>query len=253
MTPHPAPEAEVPVELEPGSIARWEAEDALAATLDFEPQAGAPTEEEAAAMLSKLRLTLPAQVLAAELVNWAVERNTPLNLPIPADLNKYSYYLVEVPVNILAPEHKLTRLCLSLEFQSAAQSTPVAYDLFPQDAALFKETELGEIKVDVSKALSFVAGKALGDVLGLSLKLPLKWTSQTVRIETTDRMSNPLEWFVADKSIQQGFTGYAIVRVPKGADLTIHAKLACEVRTSGVGGIFRKATFVSRARSYPIA
>lgn len=218
----------------------------------------APAEEvlspaEARELLEGLRITLPTEISATELTGWAAARNTPLSLPLPAGAAAHNYYLAEVPANILAPEHRLTRLCLSLRFISHAGPAPVAYDLYPPDTAEFKRTDIGEIGLDISKALSFVAGKSVADCIGFSFKFPLKWTSQTVRIETSDRMSNPLEWWVAGESIRGSFTGYTIIQAPRNAGVSVEAQLACEVRKSGLASVFRKATFVSKARIYRIS
>lgn len=65
-------------------------------------------------------------------------------------------------------------------------------------------------------------------------------------------MSNPLEWYVKDDSIEHGFTGSVIVRAPKRAKVTVDAKLVCEVRKSGVLGWILAARFESRTRAYPV-
>jgi hypothetical protein len=244
------PPKEVPVELQPGRVPEWEAEDALLADLGPEQPL---SEEQIKQVLDEMYLTLPVSIDSVELTDWAGVHNTPLNLPITEDLKRYSFHLMRLTVNIISGKStKIFRLRLQLDFGSATHISelPVAIDLFPKDSEQFQTYELGEAKLDISKGLSFVVGKNLSECLGLSLKVPLRWKTQTVRIETSDRNSNPLVFRFGDKSIRDGVEVCAIVKAIKGAPLKIKATLACEVRHTGIGGLVTKARFVGQERDY---
>ena len=65
-------------------------------------------------------------------------------------------------------------------------------------------------------------------------------------------MSNPVEWYVRDDSIQHGFSGHAIVRAPEDAQVEVQARILCELRASGLFGRVKKARFQSDARTYSL-
>jgi hypothetical protein len=243
------PHRDTEVELAPVAIPEWEAEDISTGVLDetvlVEP-------DEAAAMLGAIRLTLPADLVATELVGYAGERKTPLEEALRADIARFDFHLLELPLNILVPDPQyLVRLRLKLDFDDAGEAGPVAcYDLFPTDSWEDRLSDLGNLSLDVGKALTFFCPAPVADVLGLELSVPLKWRSRYVTIRTTGRMSNPVEWYVTDRAIQNGFTAYAIVRAPKGASVEVAAVLACELRTRSVLGRLRKARYASHPRTY---
>lgn len=237
----------IPVQLYPTSVPDWEAEDLVSGVL-ADPVALA-TDTEAREMLDKVRLTLPQDIIESKLGSY--DEKSPFGTSVTADTSNYSFYIVQVPLNILMPEGRLSRLRLMLNLKSdaAGDSPVVAYDLFPPDKWDLKHVSLGEAKVDVSKALMFVC-PAAPDCLGLNLTWPIGWDTQVVSIQTSDRMSNPMEWYVTDNSIQHGFTGSVIVRAPKSARVTIEARLVCEVRQSGLLQRVLKGRFESRVQIY---
>jgi hypothetical protein len=241
----------VDLHLEPADIAEWEAEDIAAGVLA--PVALA-TENEARSLLEGIRLSLPSDIIHTELVGYAAERQTPLAEAIKADSLRFDFHLIELPLNVLVPHDRLVRVRLRLDLgredSDAEERLPVAYDLFPADTWDDKLFDLGTLSVDVTKAFNFVCPVPIGDVLGLKLSVPLKWRSQYVRVRTSDRMSNPVEWYVTDQRIEHGFTAYVILRASKGSVVTLNAELACELRAKGPLGGLTKARYRSDKHTY---
>jgi hypothetical protein len=160
-----------------------------------------------------------------------------------------------LPVNILIPPpRKLTRLRLALDATSDGPTDEpvVAYDLFPPDAWKPITHDLGTASVDVGKALVFLS-PVIGDVLGLKLSFPLKWTTTYVSVRCSDRLSNPVEWYITDETIDHGFTGYVIWRKPKGSQLKVSASLLGELRDKSMFGRLAKAQFKTDTETYSIA
>ncbi|KKG06147.1 hypothetical protein [Methanosarcina mazei] len=250
-----------PLQLQPTSILEWDAEDEVAGVLAYETLVKA-SDTESKEMLDAMRLELPRVIDHVKLLKYAKERQTPLDLAISSDRERYDFYLIELPLNILVPNQRLVRLRLQLELEASGQKTEqvIAYDLFPNDQIDLKEIMTGEVNLDVSKALGFClvatgAGAALApltEVFGLKLTLPFKWTSQYTRVQTSDRMSNPVEWYVTDNSIQNGFTGHVIIRAPKRSPIQVAATLVGEVRRAGLQGKVLKAQYVSETRIYAL-
>jgi hypothetical protein len=199
-------------------------------------------------MLDELRVELPRDIQRAELIGYAAKVECPLGTGLEGE--RFRYFLLSVPLNVLVPDmYRLVRLRLRLELEAEGA---VAYDLFPQDQWSTGETSLGEASVDVSKLLKFVCPPA-ADCLGLKLGFPIKWKTTSVRIRTSDRMSNPVEWYLTDDAMQHGFAGYAIVRAPANTPVEVRATLACEVRRAGVLGHFTSARLQSAKHSYTLA
>jgi hypothetical protein len=240
------PAQQVELAVEPAEIVEWEAEDALASVLGDEERLADP--DEVHEMLGAVRFTLPSALTTQELVRYATERKTPLEEEVRPDLDHFDYHLVEMPLNVLVPpQQRLVRLRLTLDMKSNGPEPVVAYDIFPPDRWSVTEHDLGEVSVDVSKALQFVSPIPIGDVLGFKLKVPLHWKTRAVQIATSDRNSNPAEWYVTDEEIANAFVAYMIVRAsPRGAAVTIRAKLAGELRRSGPLGVLK-----GRFRSTP--
>ena len=248
----------VDVQLQPVRVPEWEAEDLLSGRLAADTVLA--DDEQAEAMLGRIRLSLPRDILQTELVGYAQQHRTALSLDIPADSARDNFYLIEVPINALIPEQqRLTRLRLRLDLRSLQTGDDdarpiVAYDLFPPDQSEEKVTSVGEINLDVSKALTFIypvpLATALADCLGLKLHVPLQWKSQYVRVRTTERLSNPVEWYVTDQAMANNFTACAIVRAPKSASVVVEATLACELRKPGPLGRLLKGRFCSDRHPY---
>lgn len=247
---------EVTPNIHPAAIPEWDAEDMLTGRLSGDTVFA--SEAEAEAMLKAINLGLPEAITQTELLGYAAHRATPLSLDIPADSAQYDFYLAEIPLSLLVPdEQRLVRLRLrlSLQAENSGGSPPVAYDLFPTDQVDDVAHSVGEVSLDVSKALTFLHGTSLAplaDAFGLKLETPLKWTSKHVRVRTTNRMSNPVEWYVKDEAIQNGFTGYLIVRVPRGQAITVRAEVSFELRKPGLLGRILKARYKSDVQSYPL-
>jgi len=250
-----------PLQLRSTSIPEWEAEDEMAAVLAYETVEKA-SDTEAKEMLDAMRLELPRVIDQVKLLEYAQEHNMPLDQAIIPDSKHYDYYLIELPLNILVPNQRLVRLRLLLELEASKQKTEdiVAYDIFPNDQTDVKEIITGEVNLDVSKALGFclaatgagLASVPLTEAFGFKLAIPFKWTSQYARVQTTDRMSNPLEWYITDSSIQNGFTGYAIIRAPKKSRVRVNATIAGEVRRADLLGKVLKAQYMSDTCAYDL-
>lgn len=252
---------ETQLKLRPTSIPEWDAEDEMAGVLSDETLVKA-SDTESKEMLNAMRLELPKEIKQVKLLQYAQDRQTPLGQAISPDNKHYDFYLIELPLSILVPNQRLVRLRLQLELEAKRQKTEqvLAYDLFPNDQTDLKEIMTGEINLDVSKALGFClvatgAGAALApltEAFGLKLTLPFKWASQYTRVQTSDRMSNPVEWYVTDNAIQNGFTGHAIIRAPKQSLVQATATLFGEVRRAGLLGKVLKAQYVSDTHTYTL-
>jgi hypothetical protein len=242
--------------LQPERVLEWEREDESAAMLgqiSTDPVDLTNTRE----FLNGVRFDLPAGITTRDLVAFSAERGTPLGEALAPDLARYDYTLVEVPLNILLPENRvLSRLRLTLTLEAASPDNSgesvVAYDLFPADEWHEVTHDHGSVGVDVSKLLNFVCPVPVGDVLDLRLKFPIRWKTQILDVRTSDRMSNPVEWYVSDAMIANGFCGYVIVRSPKKAKVTARASLAAELRGKGPLGVRWGRFSAKDDRSYPI-
>lgn len=236
--------------LEPAEIAEWDAEDLLSGHLAAQLEIA--DRDQAKAMLEGVRLELPPVVDHRDLVDYSARRGTPLDEGLIPDLDRFDFHLVELPMGILVPEsRRLVRLRMSVRMDTGVGEPAVAYDLFPRDDSSVVAHDVGKVGLDVAKALTFVS-PALGDVLQLNLAVPLRWTSKSVRVRTSDRLSNPVEWYITDRSVTDGFTAHLIVRSPKGSPLTLHATVACELRRTGPLGRIMKATYLTGDHAYPL-
>jgi hypothetical protein len=248
-----------PLELQITNIPEWDAEDEFTSEAAGEVLIRA-SDTKSEEMLNAIRLELPRVIEQVKLLQYARERQTHLNLTIPPDCKHCDFYLIELPLNILVPNLRMVRLRLRLELKAIGQVPEpiVAYDLFPNDRVDVRTIMTGEASLDVSKALKYIlvatgAGAAaapLTECFGLKLDLPFKWTSTYSTIQTSDRLSNPVEWYVTDSSIQNGFTGNVIIRAPKHAQVKVIATLSCEVRKAGLAGRILKAQYITVPRTY---
>jgi hypothetical protein len=241
------------VELKPETIKEWAAEDLMRGTLSKTLEDASA--EQAESMLDEITLTFPGDILNTELVDYNAKLPNPLSLDVPADKDGFNYFLLVVPLNIvLTDKIRMVRLDLRLDMkpEKITKDPVVAYDLFPNDRVDVKEILSGKLSLDVAKALTFVTIPIVGEILNLKLEMPFSWKSKTIQVQCSDRMSNPVRWYVKDESIQNGFTGYVVVRVPKNTDLNINATLAVELRKAGVLGGMQNATYRSTAKVYHI-
>lgn len=245
---------------QPTVIPEWEAEDEMSGVLSQNlVKAG---EKECKEMLDAMRFELPnvMDLNHVKLLQYAQDRQTPLELVIPPDSRNFDFYLIELPLNILVPQQRVTRLrmMLNLEATGRQPGETVAYDLFPNDQTELKTLMTGEVTLDVSKTLKYIlssvgAGTAapLTEAFGFKLNAPFKWTSTFTKVQTSDRMSNPVEWYITDSSIQNGFTGHVIIRAPKDSQVSVAAKIVCELRKKSIVGFFTKH-FISDTQIYPL-
>ena len=241
--------SDTPLSLRTTSVPEWEAEDLVTGVLGA--AATLADEEQAQAMLQGIHIGLPADILHEDLATYAGPQKATFAIPDGAEIANYDFYVIQVPLNILVPEGRITRLRLCLHLVTGGVGGALAYDLFPPDKWDVSTVKAGEVKLDVSKALGFVC-PAAADCLGVNLGFPIQWTVYNTRIKTTDRMSNPVEWYVTDRSVEHGFSGAVIARVPKGADLSVEAAMVGEIRKAGPLGRLLKARFASDARIYPV-
>ncbi|AOS84345.1 hypothetical protein BIU88_09515 [Chlorobaculum limnaeum] len=249
------------LDLHPTTIPEWDAEDEMANVLADRETVKA-SEAESKEMLEAMRLELPRveDLKQVKLLKYAQQLPTPLQLSIPPDSERYDFYQIELPLTILVPNLCLKRLRMRLELEASGQKTTqiVAYDLFPNDEYDVKTIMTGEANLDVSKTLKYflsaigagAAAASMSDCFGFKLELPFKWTSNYAKVQTSDRMSNPVEWYVTDSSIQNGFTGYVIIRAPRDSDVTVVASISCQLRQKGPLGTFLKAHYMTDSYIY---
>ena len=234
------------------SVPEWDAENELKGVLSGEILEKAD-EVEAKEMLENTRLDLTPDVDSFELKDYAKTLKRPLEIDVKNN-KSYSFYYVEIPLNIIITgKQRMVRLRLEIDLESDGNNPDqvVAYDLFPNNTIKIKEIMNGEFSIDIAKSLKFItAGSPLTDCLGFNLSIPFKWTSKYTTIKTSKRMSNPVEWHVTDESIQEGFTGYLIIRSPINSPVTIKAKLVVEFRKSGLLGKIKNSYIGSDERSY---
>ena len=239
--------------LEPTAVPEWDTEDLLFS--DLATAAEDVSADEARAKFSEVTLAFPTACLDRDLVAYAQAESTPLGPEIVAAAQQFDFHLMELPVNILVPPRQtLARLQVNLTAEPAnGTGTVLSYDIFPKDSFKMVEHDIGSVSVDVSKALMFLGpvGKAVSDVLGLKLSVPIKWDSLSVSVRTTDRLSNPVRWDVVDEAINQGLTTYVIWRAPKGSTVTVKAALLGELRW-GLLGRLRKARFRTDDQEYSV-
>ena len=219
------------VELVPGTIPEWEAEDAVKGVFGGEDSEASVDE-----LLNKTRIELPRAIVHYDLRKKSEKIG---DLEVPETSREMDFYYVRVPVNIvLGPDVKMTRLALEVGLSPGA----CAFEMFPKDATEVKEIVSGQISIDISKALAFVLAATapvaapLAGCLGIEVQKPFAWQSTTVRIETSDEMSNPALWRVYDKSILSAFVGQMIVQTPEGEPVRLTTRLACSLKKKGLFG-----------------
>ncbi len=228
-------------ELQPFNVEEWIAEDELRAPLDLEAIAPFETADPAMAkqMLDETVINLPQALDWCELEAFAQKHQTLGGLLVEPSTKNYSFYSVEVPVSIILPgKQNLVRLRLELELLATGHEPKdvVAYDLFPKKQIDVTRILAGEVNVDISKGLEYVLAAAApalapaAECLGLKVKAPFQWDSKKIVLQSSGRMSNPVQWYVLDQAIQNGFAPNAILRAPKGATVTVTTRLAGEVR-----------------------
>jgi len=236
---------EIAFPLAPADVPEWEDEDVFSGVLGAGEQLA--DRDQVAAMLSAVRFTLPAMLTVQDLVSYAQQRATPLDVALIPSSAEHDYRLVEFPLNVLVPPpHRLARLRLALHLKSDDGSPVAAHDIFPPDRWVVAEHDVGELGLDVSKALQFAFPAIPADVIGINLQLPLRWKTRAATIMTSDRNANPAEWYVRDEEIGSAFVPYLIIKSAKGTRVTIAAELAGEIRRKGPLGLLK-----GRFRSLP--
>jgi len=235
----------VRLDVAPTSIPEWDREDEQSAVLGGEELYKAE-DTQAKAMLDQITLRLPTALNWVELLKYARQHPAVGGLQIPPDSRNFSFYAMELPIAIILPNNlRLVRLRLVLDLQ-VDPGDAVAYDVFPSPEIDVKKLATGEINLDVSKALKFIltstgaaAAAPIADCLGIKLNMPFEWSTTSVRLQSSGRMSNHVEWYVSDDSIQKGFAPATIVRAPKNARVKINATMAGELRFAGPIGWFK--------------
>jgi len=240
------------LDLDLTAVPEWDLEDLRNATLGTELAEADP--DQAREMLARLRLELPDSLEHRHISEPPSHAIAPFETEFVPDPERYDYHLVEVPVSILVPEgQRLVRLRVTADLNSDGREPPVAWDLFPRDTYGDSEHNLGTLGVDVGKLLTFVPVPAAG-ALDLTIKAPLKWKSHYTQIRTSDRMSNPADWYVTDRAVDNGFTGSLIVRVARNGTLDLEVGVVGEIRQAGLLGRFTRARFRAGSQLYgPIA
>ncbi len=208
----------------------------------------------AAQMISSCSFRLPADIATCELVGYAREQGTPLGAAVVADSSRFDFHLLVMPLNIVVPApQRLVRLRLILNLSTVpAGKTVVAWDVFPNDKIEQADVNVGEVNIDISRALGFVFPVPISDVLGFKLRFPLAWKTLSVVIDSSGPMANPVEWYVNDAAITSGFIGYAILRAPRGERVSVTAELVGEVRRPGPVGWLLKTHFRAAPKTYEL-
>lgn len=239
--------------LEPTVVARWDEEDLLGSDLAGD-QVDRADARLAGEMISACSFQLPRDIQQRELVAYAAQQNTPLGPAVLADSAHFDFHLIVVPLGIVVPApQRLVRLRLILNLSADGAEAPVVvWDMYPHDDIRAAEVTIGEVNVDISKALAFVCPAPIADTLGLKLQFPLGWTTTDVVVDASGPMSNPAEWYVNDAAITSSFVGYAIVRAPKGRPVTVSAELVGDLRRPGPLGWVFKSHFRARPQTYVI-
>lgn len=228
----------------PRKVNQWLMEDQAEAELDTRMRI--MTTDEARQALEDNIVRVPENIVWKNMRDYAQTQQTPLKLELPPELNKYDYYLAQVPVNVLiGSNYRIVRLRLSLEFSAVRGSSKLitAYDYFPTRQVDTRTIMSGSASVDVSKALKFIpsVGTQLADALGLKLEIPFKWNSTSVKIKEVGKMSNPLVWDVYDTAISESFIGYVIIQAPKQTNVEIKPQIVWDLRKVIVPGVLSKS------------
>jgi hypothetical protein len=217
-----------------------------------EAQFGAPPlvdETAADAMLAAVTLRLPSVLTPV-----ALRRPPAAKTGIPVDAapdTNYHYALVEVPLSIIVPLHlRLVRLALTVDLETDSSRKSIVRDLAPTSEYIERALQLGEVSLDIAKALNFVLPSA-GDVLGLKLGFPLKWTSSYPQVQAAGRNSTSASWLVMDEAVREGFSAYLIIGAISGSPTRVRAQIMGELRHKTLG-VVRRATFASDDRWYTL-
>jgi hypothetical protein len=242
----------VRAQLEPTSVAEWDAEDEVSGVLaDDSPMQ--VDDDVARSMFSELVVNLPKVLDWTELVDYVRGNKALGDFRISPDTVNFDYYATEVPITLIVPpDQQLVRLRLTLDLaaRNSNSDAVVAYDLFPTPHVDVRTIMSGEASLDIGEGLHFaliasgvpepIAG--ISKCVGLKLRLPFQWTSRSATIQSSARMCNPVVWSVTDDAIQGGFSASIIVRAPKRKAVNVSAVLYGELRRK-VLGIFGKAHF----------
>jgi hypothetical protein len=256
---HGTESEKVRIDLTPAPIAEFDKEDEFESVLGGADVKKAD-DSEAEEMIEQFSLELPRALDCFELIHYAQQHKTSGGLQIPPDEKRYSFHLVEIPLTVISTgKYRLVRLRLVLKLEAKGAEV-VAYDVFPPPDVEVKKLLSGEVNLDISKALKFVltsvgaaAAAPVTDSLGFKLNLPFQWNTTSVKLQSSGRMSNPVQWYVSDDSILRGFAPSAIVRARRGAAVTVRASLAGEIRRSGPRGWIKSQFQSSKERIYVLS
>lgn len=252
----------------PVDVPEWEDEDDFAGFL-AEPPLLVDDEATAREMIRGVLVKLPDALGHRDLGQYAAQRTTPLGVALDPDTDHSDYHLIEIPATLVVPEDRqIARMRLALDLKpvgGAEGAQALTYDLFPVTQFKQNEHNLGTATIDVSKALRFVVpaliaiggvpgaiAGAAADCLGVTLTMPLKWTSTEAVIQSSNRNLTTIDWYIRDTAIAAGFDGYAIIQVPRGAGFTVTGRMRIELRRSGPLGRIQKARYESDFQEYTI-
>ena len=246
----------------PTSVPDWDKEDEASAVLGGEELIKAD-DTQTKAMLEEITLELPAALYWAELARYAQQHHTLGGLLISPDSKRFSYYVIETPLTIILPDNQRLvrlRLMLDLHAEHGKPEDALAYDVFPPTEVDINKLATGEVNLDISKALQFVltsVGAArvapVADSLGFKLNLTFQWTTTSVKLQSSGKMSSRVQWYVSDDSIQKGFAAAAILRAPKGTTVTVDATMAGELRFRGPRGWFKSQFASPQSHKYVLS
>ncbi len=178
-------------------------------------------------------LSLPDRIDYTELQEYNQKRPTPFSLEIPPDKANFNFYLIAIPLTICIPptsEARLDRFAFTVNLlPNDSEKQPLPYDLYPTTEWRERLIASGEVGIDVSKALKFVIPEVPIDCFNLKLERSFKWTVRRLVLVTTNRLRNPINWFIEDEAIQTGCTPYTIIQAQKNCEVIVEADLQCEL------------------------
>jgi len=204
-----------------------------------------PDDKEREKLLDAIRLELP------DVPTWTDLQKPPPGITgtFSPEHDEHDFFVAQLPLSlIVTKKYHLTKLAVHLVLETEASAAEaLCRDLCPSNQLLSKPVMEGGLDLDVSKTLGFVlaatgvpAAPAIAEGLGFKLKIPFKWTSNTLTVQSGGRNSREVQWLVLDKGIPDGeFAPCVLIQTPKGVRPAIAAELHCELRFSGPRGWVR--------------
>lgn len=209
--------------------------------------------DEAASVLSAVRLSLPDQ-----LVPWTMgDADSPRTrewLARRRDRGR-AWVPILVPVAFSAPESiTLRRLLIALSVSSlTAASTPLVVFLDPVSDVETSKEELGEVGADAAKIAALIPGFPQFLVAKVSKSLTREVVTPLVQAEGIGR--SDCSWRVSSPQLAYGFAPWLLVQATPGDTLAVDAELHAEVRRSLAHGVVHRTYGVAaqpRHRHYEV-